>query len=231
MIIHGISDLHRQHLTLTRYLTGGDLLLIGGDYDCKIEEELFNFLRWCIKVAKNYTLGVVMTCGNHDALFAEYEDDIREFIKDTKVQLLLNQELTLSNGFTIFGSPNSESLGQIHENAYVGKVQELDQVYKNIPAGLDLLLTHTPPKGVMDNYCGSIALENQIAKKNPRLHMFGHAHESHGYLQLEKYPNTHFFNMNVVGTVNQGPWMPVVVEYDMNTRTLVSYTILEIDVT
>ena len=53
-----------------------------------------------------------------------------------------------------------------------------------IPAGIDIVMTHGPPKGIRD-WCGggSVGCENllrAIRRVKPMLHCFGHIHEGHG---------------------------------------------------
>ena len=56
--------------------------------------------------------------------------------------------------------------------------------YANIPDDTDILITHTPPFGILDfddniNY-GSEELLSRISVVQPRLHFFGHIHSQHG---------------------------------------------------
>ena len=54
--------------------------------------------------------------------------------------------------------------------------------YKNIPAGLDILVTHSPPAGIMDitysgKSIGSPELRAAVDEVRPRIHIFGHNHD------------------------------------------------------
>ena len=54
-----------------------------------------------------------------------------------------------------------------------------------IPTGIDILVTHGPPRGVLDRVVsgervGSSALADAVARVRPRLHVFGHIHEARG---------------------------------------------------
>ena len=58
--------------------------------------------------------------------------------------------------------------------------------YANIPENTDILITHTPPFGILDfddniNY-GSEELLSRISVVRPRLHLFGHIHSQHLHL-------------------------------------------------
>ena len=56
--------------------------------------------------------------------------------------------------------------------------------YANIPDDTDILITHTPPFGILDfddniNY-GSEELLGRISVVQPQLHLFGHIHAQYG---------------------------------------------------
>lgn len=59
------------------------------------------------------------------------------------------------------------------------------------PAGLDILITHGPPYGVLDvtprgDLAGCEELRKKVDEVLPRVHIFGHIH--HGYGILDKGP-------------------------------------------
>ena len=59
--------------------------------------------------------------------------------------------------------------------------------YRQIPSNTHVLVTHTPPFGILDfddgiNY-GSEELLSIVSSKSPRLHLFGHIHRQHGILK------------------------------------------------
>ena len=73
----------------------------------------------------------------------------------------------------------------------------LDELFRDIPAGLDVLITHSPPLGILDASVqyggvvrptpiaiGSVALRDHLRgmspAERPRLHVFGHEHDSRG---------------------------------------------------
>lgn len=62
--------------------------------------------------------------------------------------------------------------------------QDRDTAFQNVPTNLDVLITHTPPFGILDvvdgDHVGCRALGRAIARVKPRYHMFGHIHECPG---------------------------------------------------
>ncbi|MCB9714406.1 MAG: metallophosphatase domain-containing protein [Myxococcales bacterium] len=68
-----------------------------------------------------------------------------------------------------------------------------------IPEGLDLLLTHGPPRGVGDRAilgvnAGCDDLLARVHLVRPRVHVFGHIHEAAGEYRLPGLP-TRFYNV------------------------------------
>ncbi len=48
-----------------------------------------------------------------------------------------------------------------------------------------LLITHAPPKGILDNDFGSEAIREFVDAKKPKAHVFGHIHEVSGAFQSD----------------------------------------------
>ena len=69
--------------------------------------------------------------------------------------------------------------------------------WARIPEGLDILITHGPPLGILDHSPGSERREGcpelleAVLEAKPRLHMFGHIHAGYGTLRA---PGTIFVN-------------------------------------
>ena len=59
-----------------------------------------------------------------------------------------------------------------------------EQLYTAIPEDTDVLVTHTPPYGILDRdgsiLYGSRVLLERVRTIRPRLHLFGHIHKSQG---------------------------------------------------
>ena len=59
-----------------------------------------------------------------------------------------------------------------------------EQLYAAIPEDTDVLVTHTPPYGILDRdgsiLYGSRVLLERVRTIRPRLHLFGHIHNSYG---------------------------------------------------
>ena len=49
-----------------------------------------------------------------------------------------------------------------------------------LPYETDFLLTHIPPKGILDEGTGSEVLQRTILERQPKHHLFGHVHSKGG---------------------------------------------------
>jgi Icc-related predicted phosphoesterase len=67
------------------------------------------------------------------------------------------------------------------------------QLWNTIPDDTDILITHGPPKHVLDevyNYwdnvehTGCAHLANRVIAVKPKYHFFGHIHEGYGHLNV-----------------------------------------------
>ena len=74
--------------------------------------------------------------------------------------------------------------------------------WRRIPAGIDILATHTPPYGILDlptartQNLGCPFLLEELSRIKPRVHVFGHIHASHGESRDDR---TLYLNTAIVG--------------------------------
>jgi Icc-related predicted phosphoesterase len=178
--ILAISDTHGFHgmLKLPKEL---DMIIHGGDFGnysnpARNSIEALNFLVWYNMLPVKYK---VLIAGNHDTSIEAGLVDPRKYETIT----FLHHETQEVGGLKIFGSPYTPSFGVGW--AYNVSRSKLDPYWDEIPDELDILVTHGPPKGVLDltrnrgdelEYCGDKALLNHVLEKQPRVHIFGHIH-------------------------------------------------------
>jgi hypothetical protein len=68
--------------------------------------------------------------------------------------------------------------------------KELTRQHSKIPKSVDILVTHGPPSGILDqnargqNIGCTQLLSTVIERVQPRLHVFGHCHEAYGNVVL-----------------------------------------------
>ena len=105
-------------------------------------------------------------------------------------------------GISIYGSPWCPDLSSF---AYYAAEQDLINKWREIPSGTDILVTHTPPYGVLDMptsrelHLGCPHLRDELVRIRPRVHVYGHVHASHGQ---HTHDGTQFVNAAVVGGRN-----------------------------
>ena len=118
----------------------------------------------------------------------------------------------------LYGSPWTAIHGKPGKAFQIART-DLCKKWEKIPACVDILITHMPPYGLLDENAGKVKagckdlLKLVTEKLKPQIHVFGHIHESRGWTWLGK---TLFINASVSrgSSVNS----PIVVDYFMKTR-------------
>ena len=184
-----ISDTHRRHREIT--IPVCDILIHCGDF-CSFQREDLQTLQdvdhWFSESPAKH---VVCIGGNHDFLLQSQE------FRFTHARLLEDNCVEVS-GFTLYGAPWCPDLSGF---AYYATADELMDRWKRIPNGIDILITHTPPYGILDlptsraNHLGCPYLLEEMKRIRPRLHVFGHVHASHG---SNKTQATQYINASIV---------------------------------
>lgn len=189
MKIDCISDLHGY----LPKLEGGDLLIIAGDMTARdTEEEWGKFEHWLTE--QNYEEKIIIA-GNHDNFLNSMdEDEMWQHWCRVGVTYLCDS-FTEFRGLKIWASPWSLWFHGINPKckAFTGSENDLQKKYDlipNFPDFIDILITHGPPFGTLDECSngsvGSKSLMKCITKVLPEMVIFGHIHEQGGkYVQKE----------------------------------------------
>lgn len=185
MIIDCIADLHGYFPKLD----GGDLLIVAGDLTATHTlKELDKFNGWIFQ--QDYRKKIVIG-GNHDIFFERGVFDINDpkdntVIIDPSCDYLCNSG-TEFEGLKIWGTPHSLIFEGVNPRckAFMKTEKELDVIYSNIPNDIDVLISHTPPHGILDKnifgeWCGSESLRNAMFRTKPKYLICGHIHECGG---------------------------------------------------
>jgi hypothetical protein len=98
-----------------------------------------------------------------------------------------NHHFNLENGasLTVYASPWTPSLARGGDGWGFQYHPDQGHNFTIDDAGVDIVITHGPPKGIMDytdsrQRAGCSKLFEAIARVRPRLHCFGHIHEAWG---------------------------------------------------
>lgn len=174
MIIDCIADLHGFYPTLD----GGDLLIVAGDLTARdTSDEHISFVNWIYN--QNYKKKIWIA-GNHDNFLVNSK---WINVKETGMVYLCDSG-TEFDGLKIWGSPHSLWFSRINPKcaAFTGSEEDLQKRYDLIPNDIDILITHSPAHGILDeniegDHCGSKSLLDAINRIRPRLVIHGHIHE------------------------------------------------------
>ncbi len=181
-----LSDLHGF---LPKNLPSGDLLIVAGDLTARdTEKQIDEFGEWLAK--QKYDLKVFIG-GNHDGFLQ------KKFapIECLDIIYLCDSGITYKD-FKIWGSPWTPTFCNWHFMKDRGK--EIRKMWDLIPKDTEILITHGPPMGILDqveisskavheNHAGCEELRAVIEDlPKLKLHVFGHIHESYGEMILKR---------------------------------------------
>lgn len=177
-----VSDTHNSQPKLP----DGDILIHAGDLTQSGSlKELQPTLTW-LRSQSHPTKIVV--AGNHDLLLDTSRDDATKQAESERAKhnwgdmiYLQNEETTVicANGrrLRIYGSPYSPR----HGNWAFQYPRSQDVWAESVPDGIDVLITHGPPRAHLDLLnLGCVYLLQALWRVRPRLHVFGHVHEGAG---------------------------------------------------
>lgn len=183
MKVWHISDTHGLHGQL-QVPDGIDIVVHSGDASNYLdpyrnESELRAFIDWfaCLPIPTK-----VFVPGNHDTSL-DKGLITRDLIEHRKIHLLINEEKEI-NGLRFWGSPFTPRYGNW---SYMKDRGTINRIWDQIPEGLDVLICHGPPYGVLDatynhqnkvELVGCSALRKRVAKVSPRFMLFGHVHST-----------------------------------------------------
>ena len=184
-----ISDTHGCHRQLD--LPAGDVLIHAGDVcDRGNQAHVDDFFEWFADLNFAHKL---LIWGNHDFNIAENR--------------LLFPDL-IPAGIVILDRCEY----QIGETKIFGVSTPADKHAENweaIPLETDIVVTHRPPKGILDasrvrGSNGSERLTKRIAQVAPAIHIFGHIHHSYGSVDKDgtRYINASLYRASQKQLVN-----------------------------
>mmetsp|Transcript_637 Transcript_637/g.2232 ORF Transcript_637/g.2232 Transcript_637/m.2232 type:complete len:399 (-) Transcript_637:2624-3820(-) len=211
-----ISDTHSNHHEIplqSNALKSGeiDVLICSGDYTYRgTYTETEEFCLWIKSLARFFS-HIVIVPGNHD-LTADKEFYDRHWRKwhekegkqdgkaiehlirhslddsphDCMVHYLVD-DYVIIDGVKFYGSPWQPTL-MGEDMAFSRPESELEEYWESIPVDTNVLITHGPPRGILDTMMftkfrgvGDISLRREVIHRvRPEYHVFGHVHERYG---------------------------------------------------
>jgi Icc-related predicted phosphoesterase len=198
-----LSDTH-GHAVRT---PDGDILIHAGDLTPSgTSSEIAAGVKWLASLPHRHK---ILIAGNHDRLFEKRPDEAASILHSAGVTYLQDACINIE-GFLIYGSPWQPEFMHWAFNVPRGK---LAKYWNLIPPDLDILVTHGPPYGILDqrvpggmrklapwedeeqfagsDHVGCEELLAAVERIKPRIHVFGHIHRSYGTAQNEQ---TTFYN-------------------------------------
>ena len=164
-LIFAFSDPHGRHRDL-QVPEGADIMICAGD---AVEDDLRggeydDFLDWYGSFPAKIKLFLP---GNHELSF-------RNGMQSKKAQGLL--PLFGKHGILVVQDEVLDAMGiKFCFFSGEGTVANID-----IPTGIDVLVTHYPPYGILDEDLGNPEILNFVLKSQPKYHLFGHIHSTAG---------------------------------------------------
>eukprot|EP00658_Telonema_sp_P-2_P010326 TRINITY_DN13892_c0_g1_i1.p1 TRINITY_DN13892_c0_g1~~TRINITY_DN13892_c0_g1_i1.p1 ORF type:complete len:538 (+),score=81.68 TRINITY_DN13892_c0_g1_i1:452-2065(+) len=263
-----ISDTHNASFP-DGSLVHGDLLIHCGDHTMfgSLAQTQAAALE-LDRAAQKYRFGCVAIMGNHDEPFdretwdqafdegeRDWDQDrldqaVSMFTASGAIKLLCDESVEIG-GVSIFGTPwlpltpsrQRQPIG--HPRRIIGfsrEDEERGKLFENIPSGVDILITHSPPFGVLDlseQYhgeprekafnIGDQALLDHLAGmpagERPKLNLFGHEHDQGGKIMWHDQLGMWFANCSCVDMTTHSKCLngyqmrtgirPVVVDVDV----------------
>jgi predicted phosphohydrolase len=136
-------------------LPDGDALLVCGD--CFVGDDMLSLRRdldWLMSQPHRHK---VLVAGNHDLVLVRHLDKIPD-----SVTYLANRTVILEGV-------------RVHGLSWLGQPR--------VPHGVDVVIGHRPPLGVLDAGQGDATLYQQVVNARPKVMAFGHAHGCAGSMQ------------------------------------------------
>jgi Icc-related predicted phosphoesterase len=164
-------------------LPGGDILFHAGDLtEHGFRSEIYKQLGYLEMQLDKYR-AVVVIAGNHDFFAERHPADFAYACAAAGLVMLDNNGAEVL-GLKIWGSPVTP---WFHDWAFNRQDRVRNDIWANIPANLDILMTHGAPRGILDltkrdEVIGDDILLKQVEIVKPAIHVFGHVHECGGKL-------------------------------------------------
>ena len=230
-----ISDTHTKHKQLNGDLPGGDLLIHAGDfmnsgYDKTDATEFFD---WFDKI-DNYD-DKIFIAGNHDRIMQNEPEWAQGILTGYKtIEYLQDEQLTLyfdgpngdfpEDNVRIYGSPWQPEFYNWAFNL-PRNGGELKAKWNAIPTNTDILITHGPAFGKLDDVEGrrgqhlgcELLAEHINTVARPKIHVCGHIHSGYGYYFDGQ---THYFNASILNERYNYTNKPFNFEWDQVTNEI-----------
>lgn len=172
------------------------------------EHEIREFYKWYSKL--NQYKHKISIAGNHDWLFETQPNLAKSLVPDNVIYL--EDSGVEIDGIYFYGTPVQKPFCNW---AFNREEYKLAQHWEGIPDNTDVLITHSPPFGILDWSSdkipqGSPSLLYEVQNRiKPKIHCFGHMHDCHG---IDIINETTFLNATVLDEKYLVAYRPIVIE-------------------
>ena len=159
--IFAFSDTHGNHKKL-KVPENVDIAICAGDAveDNLVGDEYDDFIEWFASLPCKWKIFVP---GNHELFF------------ELGLAHGIIQRMT-DKGITVLEDAIEDCdrvlIGSIGHNVMIAQ--------EDIPTDIDILVTHYPPYGILDEGLGIVEILNFVLHSQPKYHLFGHIHSTAG---------------------------------------------------
>jgi len=194
-----LSDTHETHNNINCKGGEGDILIHCGDITMNGGYgATMDFLGWFDKQPHEHKIFIA---GNHDWDFEtkpEWLENTLKTLELSNIFYLENSSVTIE-GTKFWGSPVTPRFFDWAFNKDKGNT--IKQTWDLIPQDTDVLITHGPPFGRLDQNkvgtrCGCEELSIVIETIKPKIHCFGHIHQDQPLTSYNGH--TTFINASVL---------------------------------
>jgi len=171
-----------------------DILIFAGDMSvCRTLQDVAGFNAFLKTLPHKYK---IVIGGNHDHLLASSPELGKSLLQDA---IYLQDESVTIEGIKLYGSPWQPIFNTNACDAFaLLRGETMRKKWALIPDDTDILITHSPPCGVMDEdggvSHGCSDLLEAVQRIGPQFHIFGHIHNHNG---MQKIGATTYINCNV----------------------------------
>ena len=175
-----LSDTHGLHDDVD-VPDDGEILIHGGDITGRGRlDEVADFDDWLSIRPHAHR---VVIAGNHDRCLEERPEEAEAKLEHATYLRDSGCEIA---GLKIWGSPWTPMF--FDWSFMLERGEKIAEKWAQIPDDTDVLVTHGPPHGILDEahgatHAGCEALRERVLEIEPRLHIFGHIHEARGRLE------------------------------------------------
>eukprot|EP01084_Bolivina_argentea_P313024 542017_1 len=196
-----ISDTHNGYDALTQqlielYESENDIFIHAGDMtDRGSIDELNKINDWFGKLPYKH---IITISGNMDGIGLD-KGNVDGYKVFTNAIYLEHEYFEIKDiGLKLFATPYTPK--------FVGGFQLMTDVeaaikWKDIPSNIDVLISHGPPKSILDSTSrgdsiGDKVLSKELERIQPKAMIYGHVHASYGYQENNgiQYANAAMFN-------------------------------------